>query len=219
MDYRLRDRRGDLERSWRAGVAEGRSTAPWRAEVLTSWRRSSRSVKPDLVAAPVVAPEETGGRWAESRLGRASRVILDDLRDLADSGDMMAAITDETVTIGWIAGGRSMTRRADRVHFSLGGCWAEDAVGTNALALAQHNARPATVFSAEHYAPMVHDWVCYSAPILDPQSGRFLGVLDLSTAWERAHSTLLTIVSVLARCVEYELVTIDPPAHSDPPTP
>jgi hypothetical protein len=65
---------------------------------------------------------------------------------------------------------------------------------------------------------MVHDWVCYSAPILDPATGRFLGVLDLSTVWHRAHPTLLTTVSALARCVEYELATSDgtPPSRSAP---
>jgi hypothetical protein len=78
-------------------------------------------------------------------------------------------------------------------------------VGTNALALARTTAKPSAVFSAEHYAPMVHEWVCYSAPILDPHTGRFLGVLDLSAPWHRAQPTLLTTVGALARCVEYEL--------------
>jgi len=214
MDQSLRERRGDLERSWRAAIADGSPDAPARPEVLRSWRRSSRSVSPELTAAPATVPDDVEARWSQSRLGRASRVILDDLDDLAETGDMMAAITDASVTIAWIAGGRSMTRLADRVHFSLGGCWAEESVGTNALALAQHDGRPATVFSAEHFAPMVHDWVCYSAPILDPESGRSLGVLDLSTTWQRAHSTLLTTVSALARCVEYEIATLDGPDRS-----
>jgi hypothetical protein len=205
MERTLRDRRGDLQLRWQAGVEEGHPAGAGRPDVVSSWRRSSRSLSPDLVAAPVVDPDDVAPRWADSRLGRASRIILDDLTDLAASGDMMAAITDDTVTIAWIAGGRTMARRAERVHFAVGGRWAEDTAGTNALALAHHTARPATVFSAEHYASMVHDWVCYSAPILDPDSGRFLGVIDLSTVWQRAHPTLLTTVSALARCVEYEL--------------
>jgi hypothetical protein len=163
----------------------------------------------------MAAPEDIAVRWRESRLGRASRPVLDDLTDLAHSGDMMAAITDESVTIAWIAGGRTMTTRADRVHFTLGGCWAEHAVGTNALALAHRDTRPAEVFSAEHFAPMVHDWVCYSAPILDPDTGQFLGVLDLSTEWQKAHPALLSTVSALARCIEYELETMDRWNHTE----
>jgi transcriptional regulator of acetoin/glycerol metabolism len=205
MDQTLCDRRGVLEASWRAGVAEHRQSARGRPEVLSSWQRSSATVQPGIDAAPVATPDDIARRWSASRLGRASRVILDDLTDLASDGDMMAALTDESVTIAWITGGRTMRRRADRVHFSLGGCWAEDAVGTNALALAERSGRAATVFSAEHYAPMVHDWVCYSAPIMDPVTGTFLGVLDLSAMWHAAHPTLLTTVSALTRCVEYEL--------------
>ena len=212
MDQTLRDRRGALEASWRAGVAERRDNAPARPEVLASWQRSSETVRPGIGAAPVAGPDDVARRWAGSRLGRASRVILDDLTDLAGDGDMMAAITDESVTIAWIAGGRTMRRRADRVHFSLGGCWGEEAVGTNALALAERSGRASTVFSAEHYAPMVHDWVCYSAPIMDPETGTFLGVLDLSAMWHKAHPTLLTTVSALTRCVEYELARQSPPS-------
>ena len=209
MDHELRQRRLELERHWRAGVA-ARRDAPVRPDVLSSWQRSSASVPTDLGAAPVAGIDDIRSRWADSRLGRASRIILEDLEDLAASGDLMAALTDETVTIAWIAGGRTMTRRAEQVHFALGGCWAEPAVGTNALALAERTARPSTVFSAEHYAPMVHDWVCYSAPILDPETGLFLGVLDLSTTWERANPALLTTVTALTRCVEYELAATLP---------
>ncbi len=39
------------------------------------------------------------------------------------------------------------------------------------------------VFSAEHYAPIVHNWVCWAAPLHDPVSGAKLGVLDISTTW------------------------------------
>jgi len=221
MDQTLRDRRGALEASWRAGVAERRDSARARPEVLASWQRSSETVRPAIDAAPVASPDDIARRWSASRLGRASRVILDDLTDLAGDGDMMAAITDESVTIAWVAGGRTMRRRADRVHFSPGGCWAEDAVGTNALALAERSGRAAIVFSAEHFAPMVHDWVCYSAPIMDPATGTFLGVLDLSALWHKAHPTLLTTVSALTRCVEYELARQSPaslgPAGGGPP--
>jgi hypothetical protein len=205
VDKTLRVRRGDLQRSWDSGVAGGTPPATVRDDVRSSWARSATTVSLDLDAAPVREPEDVVARWADSPLGRASRIILDDLEDLADSGDMMAAITDDTVTIAWLAGGRTMSRRADRVHFAVGGCWDEGAVGTNALALARTTAKPSAVFSAEHYAPMVHEWVCYSAPILDPHTGRFLGVLDLSAPWHRAQPTLLTTVGALARCVEYEL--------------
>jgi len=207
MDRTLRKRRGELEERWLAGVRGRTPGAAARTVVASSWERSSRTVATDLPVAPVAPPEDVVRRWTDSRVGRAARLILDDLNDLVAQGDLVAAITDEQVTIAWAAGGRRMARRAEAVHFTPGGRWAEEVVGTNALALARLTGRAESVFSAEHFAPMVHDWVCYSAPILDPHTGTFLGVIDVSTVWSQANPALLTTVSALARCVEYELAT------------
>jgi hypothetical protein len=69
---------------------------------------------------------------------------------------------------------------------------------------------------------MVHDWVCYSTPIIDPVDGRSLGVIDVSSLWSKFNPSLLTMVRALARNVEYELardpVTADvvsPASHGD----
>ena len=205
MNRELKERRGDAEALWRYVVGAHGSTSAARPEVFASWQRSAQAVPVDLALAPMVDPVTATAQFAESRLGRASRVILDDLRDVTADGDLVAALTDETVTITWLAGGRRMRRNADAVNFALGGCWSEKSVGTNALALAHELGRPATVFSAEHYAPMVHDWVCYSAPIIDPLDGHSLGVIDVSSLWSKFNPSLLTMVRALARNVEYEL--------------
>ena len=205
MNRELKERRGDAEALWRYAVEAHESTSAVRPEVFASWQRSAQSVPVGLSLAPMVEPAGVTAQFVESRLGRASRVILDDLRDVSADGDLVAALTDETVTITWLAGGRRMRRHADAVNFSIGGCWSEYSVGTNALALAHQLGRPATVFSAEHYAPMVHDWVCYSAPIIDPIDGRSLGVIDVSSLWSKFNPSLLTMVRALARNVEYEL--------------
>jgi hypothetical protein len=57
------------------------------------------------------------------------------------------------------------------------------------------------VFSSEHYLPFVHDWVCYASPILHPQSGELVGILDLSTTWKRHTPLGQSAVSDLARSI------------------
>jgi hypothetical protein len=86
-----------------------------------------------------------------------------------------------------------------------GGHWDEASVGTNALDLALRTAQPQIVFSAEHFSMAVHDWVCYSAPVLDPATGRPLGVLDVSSTWEHAHPLALTAATSLARDLQQQL--------------
>jgi len=73
------------------------------------------------------------------------------------------------------------------------------------------------VFSAEHYAPIVHNWVCWAAPVHDPATGRRLGVIDLSTTWDRTHPIGMATARMMARLIETALPpTADPVA--DPGT-
>jgi hypothetical protein len=48
----------------------------------------------------------------------------------------------------------------------------------------------------------VHNWVCWAAPVNDPVTGAQLGVIDLSTTWERTHPIGLATARVLARLIE-----------------
>ena len=86
-----------------------------------------------------------------------------------------------------------------------GARWDDESVGTNALDLANRLAEPSMVFSAEHYASIVHNWVCWAAPVLDPATGRQLGVIDLSTTWDRTHPIGLATARVMARLIETAL--------------
>lgn len=200
--------RRTLESTWLSRTHE-LPTMSARPEISSSWRRSERHVSTETSCAPMKSPPEVSERFGDSRFGRACRVIEQDLRDIVDGGDMVAALTDQSVTITWMVGGRRMLRNAEKVHFVVGGQWSEDAVGTNALALAEKLDRPMMVFSAEHFLPVVHDWVCYSAPVLDPRTGEFQGVIDISSLWSKTNPSLLTTVRALARCVQYELQNIE----------
>jgi hypothetical protein len=105
-----------------------------------------------------------------------------------------------------------MRRKAESVNFVAGGRWDDESVGTNALDLANRLAEPAMVFSAEHYASIVHNWVCWAAPVFDPTTGAKLGVIDLSTSWDRTHPIGLATARVMARLIESAM----PRSHHHP---
>lgn len=171
-----------------------------RDEVAESWRLSIGSVSPDLAHAPV--DDDAPARWSDGPAAHAFELVRDELVQIASDGDFVAAVTDAEGAIVWMVGGRTMRRRAEAVGFLPGGRWDEAAVGTNALGLALRTGRPSAVRATEHFAPMVHDWVCYSAPIADPAGGPPLGVLDLSTTWSRANPLALSTVAALAKNLE-----------------
>ncbi|GAB2887429.1 transcriptional regulator [Nocardioides pacificus] len=210
MDTRseLHARRRAVVRAWSDFVAgaEGpggpQALPQVRPEILSSWRRSGGTVPAEVREAPMADETELAERWRDSPLQRAVARVEDELRRTAEDGDLVLAVTDARTRILWTYGGRVMRRKAESVNFVAGGRWDEASVGTNALDLAQRHNAPAMVFSAEHYAPIVHNWVCWAAPLHDPVTGSPIGVVDLSTTWDRTHPIGLATARVLARLIE-----------------
>src|SRR5690606_8232730 len=189
----LRRHRAMLESAWSRWVpqmqAAGRrplGAEALRQDVTESWLRSLHSVDPAQDRAPVTDGGAVHHRWLGSPLRRPVDGLTDELRAIAEDAGFVTAVTDETGTILWTCGGRTMRRRAERVNFAPGGRWDEGAMGTNALSLALRTGRPSSVFSAEHLVTALHGWVCYCAPVHGPD-GRVLGVLDMSTTWDRSN--------------------------------
>jgi hypothetical protein len=199
----LTDRRLAAVRAWTAFVEHGDIAEPLvRPEILQSWHRSEEAISLDVVAAPLADESDTRTFWRGSPLQVAVERVEAELRRTAEDGDLVIAVTDPDTRILWTYGGRVMRRKAESVNFVPGGRWDDRSVGTNALDLAQRTSAPAMVFSAEHYAPIVHNWVCWAAPVCDPVTGTQLGVLDLSTTWDRTHPIGLATARVMARLIE-----------------
>jgi len=113
---------------------------------------------------------DTASIWNGSPLQVAVERVESELRRTPEDGDLVVALTDAETRILWTYGGRVMRRKAETVNFVPGGRWDDTSVGTNALDLATRNDAPSMVFSAEHYAQVVHNWVSWAAPVHDPVS-------------------------------------------------
>ncbi|AWT46568.1 MULTISPECIES: helix-turn-helix domain-containing protein [Streptomyces] len=223
----LRQRRATLEGEWSRWIPQlstaRRSPAgggvALRPEVAESWLRSLSSVDPHRDSAPAAEDGSVARRWAASPLRRPVDDLAGELHSIADDAGFVTAVTDESGTILWTCGGRTMRSRAERVNFAPGGRWDEPDMGTNALSLALRTGRPSTVFSAEHLVSALHGWVCYCAPVHAPD-GRILGVLDLSTTWDRSHplamSTVRSLVTAIESRLAAELPAPRPPAPGTP---
>ena len=203
MEADLRARRVDAVRAWTSFVEHGDGAEQLvRPEIWSSWSRSEQTIGPEVPHAPLDDETETAAYWRDSPLQTAVERVEEDLRRTAEDGDLVVAVTDPQTRILWTYGGRTMRRKAESVNFVPGGRWDDRSAGTNALDLANRHDRAAMVFSAEHYASMVHNWVCWAAPVHDPVTGVQLGVLDLSTTWERTHPIGLATAQVMARLIE-----------------
>lgn len=202
-DRALQRRRVEAVRAWTTFIEHGdRAGDLVRPEILRSWERSEAAGAAAVTEAPMADESDTAAFWRGSPLQVAVERVEDELRRTAEDGDLVLAVTDSETRILWTYGGRVMRRKAETVNFVAGGRWDETSVGTNALDLAMRDATPSMVFSAEHYAPIVHNWVCWAAPVHDPVTGEQLGVIDLSTTWDRTHPIGLATARVLARLIE-----------------
>jgi len=175
-----------------------------RTEIVASWERSAAHIMPEVYEAPLADADETRLAWETSPLSGAVRQLESELQAAADDGELVVAVTDPDARILWTYGGTVMRSRAEQVNFVPGGRWDEASVGTNALDLALRLDHAATVYSAEHFSSCVHGWV---APVHDPGTGRQLGVLDLSTTWDRSHPIGMATAQALARLLAREART------------
>lgn len=208
----LRTRRTRLTHEWSRLVAGEGSGArvpdpALRTEIAASWNRARVLVDPRRDSAP--GREDVAERWQSSLLAGPVGEVAGELHAIADDAGFMAAVTDASGTILWTYGARVMRHRAERVNFAPGGRWDENAMGTSAPALALRDRRPVTVFSAEHLVEALHGWVCYAAP-LRGADGRLLGVLDLSSTWDRSHPMVMPTVRTLAASIEARLAAMPP---------
>src|SRR3954466_10504484 len=215
----LSTRRQHAVRAWTTFVEHGDEVESLvRPEILTSWARSEASITTDVKEAPLADEAEIAAIWRDSPLQTAVETVEEELRRTAEDGDLVIAVTDADTRILWTYGGRVMRRKAETVNFVAGGRWDDQSVGTNALDLANRLGAPAMVFSAEHYAPIVHNWVCWAAPVHDPATGAKLGVIDLSTTWDRTHPIGLATARVMARLIETALPVNAVPGRDDEPS-
>ena len=208
----LHRRRSHLARAWDLHVPAICGNRPAsaaemgvRTEIAASWERSAAHVMPEVREAPLADAGETQHAWQGSPLNAAVRQFESQLRAAADDGELVVAVTDPDARIMWTYGGAVMRDRAEKVNFVPSGRWDEASVGTNALDLALRLDSAATVYSAEHFSSCVHGWVCWAAPVHDPATGRQLGVLDLSTTWDRSHPIGLATAEALARLLGREV--------------
>ena len=208
----LHRRRSFLARAWDQhipAICDQRPASPQRVgvrtEIAASWERSAAYILPEVAEAPLADLDETRNAFQVSPLSAAVRQLESQLQATADDGELVVAVTDPAARILWTYGGAVMRRKAEKVNFIPGGRWDEASVGTNALDLALRLDRAATVYSAEHFSSCVHGWVCWAAPVHDPITGRQLGVLDLSTTWDRSHPIGQATAEALARLLGREM--------------
>jgi hypothetical protein len=206
----------EVRRAWErfiAGVSEpikaARGTRPLREPIAASWRRSAAAgVDPSgLRIAPVVADaDEATARWEVHPLAEMAPLIRSCLAATADESRHLIVVSDANGVLLWVEGNaRVRMRAADSMNFAEGALWSEGGAGTNAIGTALAAEHAVQVFAAEHFNEIVQAWTCAAAPVHDPDTGRVIGVIDLTGEMSTVHPHSMAVATATANAVEAEL--------------
>jgi transcriptional regulator of acetoin/glycerol metabolism/DNA-binding CsgD family transcriptional regulator len=184
-------------------LRDGESPNPVRGDIWASWRRSVTSgLSPERFAAPYADDGDHDGL-----LVRASRPVLESLVDDLASTSVGLVLTDRRGDIldRWVPD-RSLGMQLDRVDLAPGFVYAEPAIGTNGIGTAIAERKPTLVRGSEHFADALTALACAAAPIIDPRTGRVLGVVDLTCSERDASELMLPLARRAAHEIEARLL-------------
>lgn len=188
------------------GDDEDPGTPDVRAPIVDSWLRSREAgVDPSgrLPARSVVELDGARAIWDDHPLQAASSLIVQSMSDTLLDADNLVVISDADGMLLSIRGDtRLRNRAADEMNFVEGALWSEASAGTNAVGTAVAAGHAVQVFAAEHFTEPVQRWTCSAAPVMDPDGGRMLGVVDLTGDISVVNPLSLAVVVATARAVE-----------------
>ena len=180
-----------------------------RRPIADSWRRSfAAGVDPTPQgSAPLVADDdEAAARWEVHPLITVAPLIRECLAGIADDAAHLMVVSDADGTLLWLEGAPSVRlAAANSMNFAVGALWSESGAGTNAIGTALAADHAVQVFAAEHFNEVVQAWTCAAAPVHDPDTGRLLGVIDLTSKMSTVHPHSFAVAVATAGAVEAHL--------------
>jgi hypothetical protein len=197
----------DLHRN-RDAVMSGAARAPRaRTEIAASWRRvAAAGLDPGAGAeVPPLAESELERRRAASGLADLVPRLAESLAPVVEAGQLVV-VADAEGRVLWRLGSSGVRRLADDLGFVGGSAWTEANVGTNAIGTALVLGTAVHVQGPEHFVESHTRWGCAAAPLVDPWTGRTLGVLDVSGPSRGMHPAELALVQLAAQMTSSELV-------------
>jgi sigma-54 dependent transcriptional regulator, acetoin dehydrogenase operon transcriptional activator AcoR len=177
--------------------------APLREEIRISWRRSEAAgLDPQHLQIPHIGDVDP-----EALLLRVSRPVVDQLLDDLGTVNMSVVITDNRAQVlDRRESDRTLTSHLESIELLPGSVFAEESIGTNGIGSALAEGKSFLVEGPEHFSDAFTGTACAAVPILNPKSGRILGVIDLTCQAPDAHPLMLPLALRAAREIEQRLL-------------
>lgn len=194
------------KKGWEDFMSLGQAPLDMNNDILESWKRSARHPIADRTCAPILGEDDLAHRRALARrLERAAQTALGRSRRLLIGTQDILLLSDSTGVVIEAVGDPNTLSRAEENHLHTGGRWAEEEIGTNAIGTALHRRAPTLIQDAEHFCEAIQRWNCAATPVMEPGTGRVLGVVDISWPVGIRQPNAVALSSALALQIETEL--------------
>lgn len=182
---------------------DGQVPASVRTEISDSWRRSVQAgLRPEQLDVPFESTVDS-----DVLLVRAAVPVLDDLIGDLEGAIVGVVLTDERGhVIDRRVAHRGLRGDLDAIAMVPGSVYAEGRIGTNAIGTALAQQAPSMVVGTEHFADAFTPMACAAVPLADPQSGRLIGVIDLTCRARDVSPLMLSLARRGAHEIEQRLV-------------
>ena len=198
----------ELRHAWERFIVGDRVDSV-RGPIVDSWRRSLGAgvdPTPDGAAPLVADDDEAAARWAVHPLVTSAPLIRECMAGIADDAAHLMVISDADGTLLWLEGAPQVRlAAANSMNFAVGALWSEGGAGTNAIGTALAADHAVQVFAAEHFNEVVQAWTCAAAPVHDPETGRVLGIIDLTSRMSTVHPHSFAVAVAPAGAGEAQL--------------
>ena len=194
--------------AWAAHAAPVGAAVAHRPVVSQSWGRclAAGLTRESMRLAPLsLRPDLLADCHTSHPLMRMLPIFRDLLTEAVHDAGCIFAIADSAGALMWVEGHPKIRAGAEQIHFVEGADWSEEAAGTNGPGTALAVGGPVRILGPEHFNEAVSAWSCAAAPIWDPDSGKLLGLLDVTGGNPAASPAMLALIRATICTVESEL--------------
>ncbi|HEX3012135.1 MAG TPA: sigma-54-dependent Fis family transcriptional regulator [Syntrophomonadaceae bacterium] len=197
-----------IKKAWLKFVASGQlDGTEINPDIAASWIRSRRTgVDPYDGACKHILPEPALLELIEKYrfIIDLARPFMTNLYRFVKGSGFIVMLTDNEGHVLETLGDAETLYQASGLNFVRGALWTEEEVGTNAIGTALVLQRPIQTSEAEHFCQKHHAWTCSAAPIFD-ETGKLLGILDVSGPSEMTHLHSLGMVVAAVEAIQEQI--------------
>jgi transcriptional regulator of acetoin/glycerol metabolism len=156
----------------------------------------------------VISEEEIKSKLHSENLGISGKNVLDRMSNSVEGTGHAIILADSSGRILYSVGQKDIRSNLEKINFRPGSDWNETVAGPNGIGTPLAIGQPEIVMGSEHYCRGWQPWVCYGAPIHNPNNSAILGCVDITGPADKVCIEAMALALSITQSIESELSVI-----------